>query len=76
MSSRIEMTRQELWELVWSMPLIRAAETLMEHMRNTDDGSSPRLAEIMKWADGYVAEVRSASSAAAVDRGAADWGIW
>ena len=49
---------------------------LIEHMRNTDDGSSPRLAEILKWADGYVGELREASSAAAVDRGAADWGIW
>jgi hypothetical protein len=49
---------------------------LMEHMRNTDDSSSPRLAEILKWADGYVAGLRSASSAAAIDRGAAEWGIW
>ena len=49
---------------------------LIEHMRNKDDNSSPRLAEILKWADGYVGELREASSAAAVDRGAADWGIW
>jgi hypothetical protein len=49
---------------------------LIEHLCNTGDDSSPRLAEILKWADGYVAELREASSAAAVDRGAADWGIW
>jgi hypothetical protein len=49
---------------------------LLEHMRNTGDNSLPRLAEILKWADGYVAELREASSAAAVERGAAEWGIW
>ena len=33
MSNRIEMTGQELWELVWSMPLTRAAATFqMSHL--------------------------------------------
>ena len=27
MSDRIEMTRKELWELIWSMPLSRATAT-------------------------------------------------
>src|SRR4030095_6407210 len=49
---------------------------LLEHMRNTGDNSLPRLAEILEWAAGYVAELREASSAAAVERGAAEWGIW
>ena len=49
---------------------------LLEHIRNTDDGSSPRLVEILKWTDGYVAELREASSATAIDRGADEWGIW
>ena len=30
---------------------------LREKCRTTDDGSSQRLAEILKWADGYVAEL-------------------
>jgi hypothetical protein len=49
---------------------------LIEHIRNTDNGSSPRLRGILKWADGYVAELREASSSTAIDRGAAEWGIW
>jgi hypothetical protein len=49
---------------------------LIEHMRNTGDTSSARLTEILKWADDYVAELRPASSAGAIDHGAAEWGIW
>jgi hypothetical protein len=41
MSNRVEMTRQELWELVWSMPLSRAASTFaMSHLATAHLGKT------------------------------------
>jgi hypothetical protein len=34
----------------------------------TDDGSALRLSEILRWADGYVAQLRERCAAASVDR--------
>jgi hypothetical protein len=41
---------------------------LAEHLRATDDGSALRLSEILRWADGYVAQLRERCAAASVDR--------
>jgi hypothetical protein len=49
---------------------------LADHLRGTDDGSSPVLPDILKSCDAYIAELRESSSAVAVSRDAAEWRIW
>lgn len=51
-------------------------QRLAEHLRATDDGSSLRLPEILRWADAYVAQLRERCSAANVDQEAREWRIW
>ncbi|SEP42840.1 hypothetical protein SAMN02990966_06109 [Rhodospirillales bacterium URHD0017] len=49
---------------------------LAVHLRETDDGSSPVLPDILKWCDAYVAELRENCGAMAVSRDAKEWRIW
>ena len=49
---------------------------LAAHLRETDDGSSPLLPDILMWCDAYVAELRENCGAVAVSRDASDWRAW
>ena len=49
---------------------------LVDHLHETDDGSSPVLPNILKWCDAYIAELREKCGAFAVSRDAADWQAW
>jgi hypothetical protein len=51
-------------------------QRLVEHLRATDDGSSLRLPDILRWADAYVEQLRERCSAANLNREAGDWRIW
>jgi hypothetical protein len=52
------------------------AQRLVEHLRATDDGSSLRMPEILRWLDTYTAQLRERCSAVNVDREAGEWSIW
>jgi hypothetical protein len=49
---------------------------LAQHLRTTDDGSSPVLSDILESCDAYIAELRANCGAMAVSRDAAEWRIW
>lgn len=49
---------------------------LADHLRETDDGSSPVLPDILKSCDAYIAELLESCGANAVSRDAAEWRIW
>lgn len=49
---------------------------LAAHLRATDEGTSPMLADILESCDAYAAELRKSSAANAVSRDAAEWRIW
>jgi hypothetical protein len=51
-------------------------QRLADHLRATDDGSSLRLPDILRWADDYVVQLRERCSAVNLDREAGDWRIW
>jgi hypothetical protein len=58
--------------------LDRAAKLarLADHLRQTDDGSSPLLPDILKSCEAYIVELRESCGASTVSRDASDWRIW
>jgi hypothetical protein len=49
---------------------------LADHLRETNDGSSPVLPDILKSCDAFIAELRENCAAGALSRDAVDWRIW
>jgi hypothetical protein len=49
---------------------------LAAHLRETNDGSSSVLPDILKSCDAYIAELLESCAANAVSRDAAEWRIW